>query len=300
MWGNEFLMAGESNESYLVELIRGVGVVPFQYRILMPIIINVLMKIFHGFTFASSPNQIMKVMEFVSTVFLVFAYRAYISLFIENRVVASAGALSLFYVLPFNYLNNYGDWYYPYDIPSVLFITLGLILLYKRSFTWYYPLFILATFNRETTIFLTFIFLFVFWGRLGKKELTLHIAAQAFAWIIIKTILHFIYENNPGGGLFENHFFLNLTDLGKHGFYPYVATAAGVVWLPCLFFFRFVKDEFVRRAMWVLLPFLATMMFMGNLHELRIYGEMIPIVLTPAVIIFYEMVKRSFAANEGG
>jgi hypothetical protein len=88
-------------------------------------------------------------------------------------------AFTILLALPFNLLYTY---WYPNDIPAVLFFTLGLIAFYRRSWPWYYLLFVVATLNRETTLFLTFLFVVTNLDRLSLKQLAGHTAVQLFIW----------------------------------------------------------------------------------------------------------------------
>ena len=45
--------------------------------------------------------------------------------------------------------------YYPYDIPSLTFFAAGIILFMQKKWLWFYPVFILACFNRESACFIT-------------------------------------------------------------------------------------------------------------------------------------------------
>src|SRR5467141_3903723 len=105
-------------------LAAGVASTPYQYRVLVPWIVRAAVEMH-----LIRPESEM-------------------AMFVGLQVVA----LSVYAILPFNYFNLP---YYPYDVPSVVFFTLGLILIHDRNWVWFYPLFGIATLNRETSIFLT-------------------------------------------------------------------------------------------------------------------------------------------------
>src|SRR5262249_37161243 len=141
-------------------LVAGTASTPYQYRVLVPLLVRGLL-----YTHVVDPSTQLiafAVIQVLALILLAFVFRAYLSRLVPDPVVCSTAALTLFAVLPFNYFNLP---YYPYDIPSVLFFTLGLLLIYEQKWAWFYPLFIAATINRETSIFLTVVTVFVLFDR---------------------------------------------------------------------------------------------------------------------------------------
>ena len=109
----------------------------------------------------------------VNIFLLILAFRYYITLFIKDRALNSLFSFLILFILPFHFF--FPRPYYPnywYDTPSILFFTLGLIAMYKRKWMIYYFIFIIATFNRETTCFLTVIYLFTSFGKMGENHLS--------------------------------------------------------------------------------------------------------------------------------
>ena len=69
-------------------------------------------------------------------------------------------AFILFIPLAWNYIAINGlidgaGLFYCYDIPSLGFYVLGLILFIKGNWSWFYPLFICANLNRESACFIS-------------------------------------------------------------------------------------------------------------------------------------------------
>lgn len=265
-------------------LTNGTAFVPFQYRALIPLLVHGLVELFPNTRFMS----LYQVFEFIATVGLCFAFRHYLSFFLPNPLLSSSFALSLFYSLPFNFLN--GSWY-PSDIPSVLFFTLGLVLLYRQNWRWYYPLFIVATVNRETTLFLTLLYVAVSFGKVSSRELMGHVVVQFCIWIAIKALLYELYLNNPrlGYGLFQIQLLGNMIRV-KHPYKVFLfLTNWGLIWLPLVMGHSMIRPDFVRRSLLVPIVQIALLSIVGVLTEMRIYGEMIPVVLTAFVLVMYEV-----------
>ena len=142
------------NEASLKKLVNGTAYLPYQYRVLVPWIIKII-----TFLTPADPKNICYIIEIIFTFLLFVAFRYFLSLFFKNSKLHLLLSLTILYPLLFHYVlwNVYPVYYYPSDILSVLFFTLGLIFLFKQNWYFYYALFIVATFNRETTCFLTFI-----------------------------------------------------------------------------------------------------------------------------------------------
>jgi len=294
-------MNGEYERVPLEALIAGTADTPFQLRALVPWITREAISAVDTTALADriKPMDIVGGIEFISVFSLVLAFRRYLSLFITDTTASAVLSFLLFYILPFNFLFDYfyyPAFYYPYDMPSMLFFTLGLILLYREKWTPYYLLFIIATFNRETTCFLTMIYLVTAVGKNRPKTIALHCFAQFAVWAGIKLYLGYLYRNNPGAGFFENQWEGNYVFFFKEDLLksmPYFFRTLGYLWIPIIILNHLIKDRFVRRSLLVLIPFFVGMFFVGALHELRVWGEMIPVVLAAFILVVKELLTRN-------
>lgn len=259
-------------------LVDGTAETPYQYRVLLPWLVRGFLAL--GVRETAVP-LLFSILEFLSTLALVVAFRSYLSLFFNHLLLRSVLAFSIFLVLPFNILHTY---WYPYDIPSILFFVLGLAALYRKQWLWYYILFILGTINRETTLFLTIVFIVTCLGQLKWKRLAGHVVIQGFIWLLIKALIQSIYTGNPGQGAFQLTLLDNLQFLLQPGALLWVLPSWGLTWILALIGYRHLKDPFVKRALWVIVPFFAVMMLVGKVDELRIYAELTPIVLSAALL----------------
>jgi len=287
-----FALNREYSRATLTSLTYEFAATPFQYRVLIPWIVKSLSNV----DFLSNYNILAwyRLIEFISTFALIIAFRYYLLLFIEDSIVASMFSFLLFYILPFNYIiPRHINLFYPYDTPSMLFFTLGLILIYKEKWFIYYPLFALATLNRETTCFLTFVFLFTSFGKKPHREVLLHCAAQFVIWVGLKIFLYYYFLGNPGKGFVEMHFAENLRYLTNPGAYPFLFSTMGYTWLFLPFLLSSIGSKFVKRSLLVIIPFMASVMVVANIHELRIYCEMIPVVASAFSIGLFGFIKKA-------
>lgn len=266
----------------LSRLVDGNAYSPYQYRVLIPWVIKSI-----TFITAIDPKHICYFAEVVSTFLLLIVFRYFLSLFFKNSKLHLVLSITILYPLVFHYIlwRVYPVYYYPSDIPSVLFFTLGLIFIYRQNWYAYYILFIVATFNRETTCFLTFIYLFTNLGKTKIKPIGFHIMIQFVIWASVKYVLYLLFAENPItensiGSIFDDNFWLNIKRLKELNVYPAIFSITGFLWIPILIWHRLISDSFLRRSLIVSIPFFTGMMFVGNIIEIRIFGEMIPVVLT--------------------
>ena len=197
--------------------------------------------------------------------------------------------LVFFYLLFWNY-PALGIWFYPYDLPAILFFLTGLYFIKKEKFIYFYPFFILGTLNRETIIIilLAYVLRFSSFGNVFKISNIGIISLFIATWLIIKYYLYIEFSSNPaeqmGGNLFLNktseniQFLLGLLKLDK--FYILRIFSFGGLWL---FIYR-IKDELddFSKRMLILIPiFLLIIFFVGKLQEVRIYSELIPLFIIP-------------------
>lgn len=235
--------------------------------------------------------------EFLSTLFLLYAFRTYLSLFIKNVQTATWLSLSICYVLPFNFIIPRPFIYLmPSDIPAMALFTLGLWALHERKWLLYYLFFAIGTVNRETTCFLTVIYALTAFRKDDTRTISIHVASQLVIWVAIKVLLFQLYSDNVGSGFFEmhhvgrdrSHLVTNIACLMFPTRLPFLLSTLGFLWIPVWIFRRRIRDEFISTSVWVMPVFFAAMMLVANILELRIYGELIPIVLVPFLLIFRE------------
>jgi hypothetical protein len=288
----------------LETLMAGQGFTPFQYRALLPWIIRWAADHLLPLPGISTPRGLAFVIEAGAVFLTLWVFRYYLGFFFRSAILRSLLALSLVFVLPYNYLLSraYPFWLV-YDMPALLFFTLGIVLLYRRRWVLYYPLFALATVNRETTCFLTVIYLLTAVGRERLGRVAAHGVAQFAVWAGIKLFLYRLYADNGGAGLYLRNAATNIHTLTQDpGSWVIILSSMGFIWFPVAVFWRRVRDAFVRRALWSGPLFLLLMFRMGNLPEVRIYAEMIPVFLPAYLLILADLIRRAepLSAAEAG
>jgi hypothetical protein len=159
----------------------------------------------------------------------------------------------------------------------------GLMLLQQERWLAYYALFGLGTFNRETTCFLTFVHLLTTWNTTPRARLARHVAAQAALWLAVKALLWHVYHHARGNDVFQPAWTENWESLRDPATYRWYLCAFAGLWIPLLAGWRFIREPWIRAAALVCVPFAIGMFFAGVWSELRIWGELIPVVALACV-----------------
>jgi len=283
-----------------VRLFNGTAATPMQYRVLIPWLAKILVPLIQHIPYVSNVNRLQFLFEFPSTLLLLISFYALVrflllsyckNLSADTRfLVASCSVYLLMLVLPFHFLAQKTHlFYYPSDIPSVLFFVLGMWTIHAKRWSAYYPIFILATLNRETSCFLTIYYSLFAFRNESLRRIICHVSLQTTIWVLIKLVLYYLYAGNTDpdyaniGGLFKMTLFQNLT----HGWAKTIVllpSVYGFLWIPLLLFSSYISPTRFRRAMLVILIFHILMLIPGEVYELRIYAEMIPVVIVGLVV----------------
>lgn len=289
----------------LLALLTYTADLPFQYRVLPIWIMRLIAGYLPDFSLPAgvwiSHAAALKfaraaiMVEFVSVLATLFAFRYYMKLLLGGARSAALATLSLLVALPFVYLlPRYHALWFPSDLPALLFFLLGIICLYKRAWGYFYLIFLVGTFNRETTILLTFVYLVTAIGKDRKARIAWHCAAQVVLWLSVKYLLYRLFGSNPteGGKFFEQHFIYNLHLISEPQHWGLFLSLGGFAWIPAVLGYRQIESDFVRRALLVTIPFLIAALIVGIILEMRIYGELLAVLLPAAVLAIKGMIIR--------
>lgn len=197
--------------------------------------------------------------------------------------------------------------YYPYDIPSLTFFSIGVILFYKRKWLLFYPLFILALLNRESSCFISLagFFLIIPNFNIGsfswyKKNFTIisHVLIQALLWLSSRIILSWYFRDNPGLFFEEPHsmfdfcmaIFKGQSHWAMYNPRWFLTIFVGFWIFPLLFFKKMNTLE--CRFLLVGLIYIISLLFRSNMMEVRVYNEL-NIILFAVTVSFISRVYRN-------
>jgi hypothetical protein len=179
---------------------------------------------------------------------------------------------------------------FPYDPLSMMFLGWGLYLVLTDQFWWLLPLFAVATWNRETTVFLILARGAVALSREGRWRLravkfrdALEIAVLCVVWAAVMLTLHHKYAGNvtEAGSRIAN----NLHDLAKPVLWPAILSGSAFL-MPWIYWRRDLISAPRLRACVLLLPLWVLMLLcVGQILEVRIYGDIAVFIAVCAAAI---------------
>jgi len=253
---------------------------PFQFRILVPALVSAFRGLLPFFSIEAAYHFL----TFLIAYGLLIVFREYLKLFSPR--VGNLVPLLIFYPLFWN-LSVLNPIFVPSDLSGLFFITAGLILIYRKNWRFFYAIYPLAIFNRETAIYLTIMMIVTARGRMTLRSTLLHTLAQLSIWVLVKYLLSMAFVGGTSG-LFVNTLQRNITYLEEIFTLRIPArswlTLFGLVWIPGLTRWR-ALPLFVRRLFLVLIPAFIVLTIAGELEETRIFTDLIIIVTTPTALL---------------
>jgi hypothetical protein len=179
---------------------------------------------------------------------------------------------------------------FPYDPMSMMFLGWGLYLVLTDQFWWLLPLFALATWNRETTMFLILARGVVALSREGRWRLralrmrdVVEISVLCVVWTVIVLLLHHRYAANATeAGL---RIRLNLHDLARPVLWPTILSGSAFL-MPWIYWRRDLISAPRLRACVLLLPvWVLILASVGQILEVRIYADIAVFIAVCAAAI---------------
>jgi hypothetical protein len=179
---------------------------------------------------------------------------------------------------------------FPYDTVSMMFLGWGLYLVLTDQFWWLLLLFALATWNRETTVFLILARAAVALSREGRWRLravklraVIEIAVLCVVWAAITLTLHHKYAANATEA--GSRIMLNLRDLAHPVLWPGILSGSAFL-MPWIYWRRDLISAPRLRACVLLLPLWVLILFsVGQILEVRIYGDITVFIAVCAAAI---------------
>jgi len=173
---------------------------------------------------------------------------------------------------------------YIYDFTQLLLFTACLLLLYQQRWHLFYPIYILACLNKETSILLPVVFLSCFTTNALKRPGLWHLLSQIIIGLGIYSLIGYIFRDNPGGAI-EWHLRHNIAR-------PFIISGFGKLRLIIFILFILLSlsklhqaPVFLKRSLIATLPPLMCLAFLfGHFDELRDYYEALPLIYTLTLV----------------
>lgn len=167
----------------------------------------------------------------------------------------------------------FASYNYIYDLPHIFLFTLSLVLLSRQRWPAYLVLFALTTLNKETSVLLILAYCLYYHNKLGRRFWRL-LAGQMGMFLAIKLYLTALFGSRPGSVVefhLRQNLFLANYNIAQFTAFVIILVAVAYDWQN--------KPEFVRQALWLLVPLLGLTFFFGVLQEYRDYYEVYPVLL---------------------
>ena len=179
---------------------------------------------------------------------------------------------------------------FPYDPVSMMFLGWGLYLVLTDKFWWLLPLFAVATWNRETTVFLILARAAIALSREGRWKLravkmrdVLEIGLLCGVWVAIELALHHKYAGNAteAGARITG----NLHNMLRPVLWPAILSGSAFL-MPWIYWRRDLISAARLRACVLVLPLWVLMLLcVGQILEVRIYGDIAVFIAVCAAAI---------------
>jgi hypothetical protein len=184
-----------------------------------------------------------------------------------------------------------------YDLPSLGFFAVGLYLIYFRKHPLLFAaLFVVATFNRETTLLLLLFFVLatvtkgnnIDWSRAYAPRTLAVVVPLAIYWTGWHIFVNRLYAHNHWAWIPASK--INSVLLAWPPAWPQLL-AAGCYSIPLIFFYRgFIRDRTLRIWLWTLPAWLCIIFRYAIIVEPRLFGELIPYLACTAVLIAEQVI----------
>jgi hypothetical protein len=271
----------------------------FQKRFLVPVTANFIS---HNTTL--SFDHSLKFIITISTLGLLFYFKKTLEIFTKNHA-SHYWCLLLLIPVGWNYM-FINSIFHSYDIPSLFFYCLGLHLFLNKKYFLFYIIFAVATFNRESTCFISIsiaLLLSKFSSKYRLKDnfvrnfsLIRHLLAQAALWFLIVLIISWLVKDSPGRSYELTYsmreFIANMWNGAPS--WPFLNTETflgnprcfltlfGCTWVLIPFLWKYIPGDCKKLLLLIPIYMIPAILF-ANLMETRVYHEL-NVVITLAFI----------------
>jgi hypothetical protein len=184
--------------------------------------------------------------------------------------------------------------HFVYDFPALFFFTLLLLLLWRKNWLFFYPVFILALLNKETALLISLVFAIHCFPRMARSVFFCHLLGQSGIFVLLKSALSVIHKNSPGALLefyLRENFFLSAP-------YSYGVVSAMAMLVLLVFSNYSKKHIFLRNSIFIMIPLLPLHICFGLAAEIRVYYEAYPVLLLLAGHTVADILKIRFEISQ--
>ena len=165
---------------------------------------------------------------------------------------------------------------YIYDFPVLFLSCCCFFLIFKEYWLAYLVVFLVACFNKETTILFAVVFGAYACDRLEFKRFLVLGFLQVIIFAVVRSLLVMRFSMNPGGDI-PNHLIGQLDALLVPVSYSAVVVFSVFLFLMCFMWSE--KPPFLKRALWVAVPLVLLFILGGCPGEYRVFYEVLPLII---------------------
>jgi hypothetical protein len=237
---------------------------------------------------------------------VLFTWRS-LSLLTGDEHYSRWASLLVIYMAYFQFPLVFGlDFLLPYDLPSLFFFCGCLYCIISERMALFYLFFVIGTFNRETICMATVLLVLWRWQELKRREgvvaLGAHVLTQASIWFVIILYLHRLFAGNVAdtpGASFYYKLGYNLRVIVKPQQWPILLSVFGFS-LPVVTLSRgWMRNEAMKRSLYLLAAWFAIMMMVGVIVEIRIFSELISYMAVAVGLIVYNRLEAPRQEGSG-
>ncbi len=243
---------------------------PFAYRVLLPLLAEAAGRIV-----PAEPELFFNIALYLSLIGFAVALRRLAHLIWQpSRLLDYVVLAAIPLVIPLSVYHQH-----LYDLTMLCLFTWGIVCIAQQAWTPFLVVYAVACFNKETTLFLTFVFLAFHYRELGQRVYRRVLLMQLSIYVLIRAALMVLFRDRPGG-VVEYHLLDHLTTYASEPIRT-SAYAAGLLLVAGLVVYRFrSKPPVLRKALLAVLPCMVVLfVFFGFPYELRVFYEVYGLVL---------------------
>jgi len=277
VWQQTGALAGL--RSWHNEMITGAAPAPNQYRPLTPWLAELLWRLMPAAD-VEAPYFLLRAVFTGATLML---FHRYLRLWF-SRAAAAAGALCLAAIICYSQQRVVQE----SDPLNLLVFVAAFWAIAARKDRLLVPLMLLGTLNRETTALLPAIYLAARWGEMPAPRLAVRTGALAAAWCLVYGALLLSYGLRP----YYCDVVMLWVNLGAWKPTAYLVVLFGVMWVLA---FRAGSDapRFLRRALWLLIPYVGLHYVVARVEEVRLFLPFAPIVIPLSWWVLFPEARRA-------
>lgn len=254
-----FDLYAQNERGGIIAMLNGTAVKPYIYRSLMPWLINILDY------FLTTPLSIESKFFLAKTLSLVFLAGFFVYCFLFARIYAKTYNIHILYFPLFALFLLYYSLGFSikiYDFPGLFFFTACLYAIYKhQSFLWFYCLFALATANKETSIFIFFIYCIINFPAnclLLRFWLNVVLLVSTYLFIRLETMLFYVWQSG------DDILFLSFLPQFYNMFVLHWWNSAGLALIALFLCFGWRKKPLFVKQLSVLIPIYFILYVIGS------------------------------------